>query len=132
MRHGRVEIVAERVPARQDGLLFDPRFEQAQRGRLGDLDRGDRRIGQPFVAQGIGAADKQRADPAEIVHQALRERLGVDARDGQREQIFDQLIIVEAFRARRRAGACATARDGRLRHASSLLPTSPSMPPLRD
>ena len=30
----------------------------------------------------------------------LRQRLGVDARDGQREQIFDELVIVESVRTR--------------------------------
>jgi hypothetical protein len=34
------------------------------------------------------------------MQQPLGERLGVDARDGQREQIFDQLIIVEPLGAR--------------------------------
>ena len=87
---------------------------------------------RPFAAQRVGARRQQRPDPAEIVDQPLGQRLGVDARDGQREQIFDQLIIVEAVAARRRAGACAAARDARLRHVSSLLPTRPSMPPLRD
>ena len=51
VRHCRVEIIAERVPARQDRLALDPRFEQPQRGRFGDLERGDGRIGQPLAAQ---------------------------------------------------------------------------------
>ena len=46
MRHRGVEVIAERVPARQDRLVLDPRLEQAQSGRLGDLQRRDGRIGE--------------------------------------------------------------------------------------
>ena len=99
VRHGGVEVIAERIPARQHRPAFDPRLEQAQRGRLRDLERGDRRIGQALAPQRVGACRQQRADPAEIVEQPLGQRLGVDPRDGQREQIFDQLIIVETRRA---------------------------------
>ena len=39
MGHRRLEIIAQRLPARQDRPPLDPGFEQPQRARLGDLDR---------------------------------------------------------------------------------------------
>ena len=51
MGHGRGEIIAKRVPARQHRPVLDPRFEQAARGRLGDLERGDHAVGQALAAQ---------------------------------------------------------------------------------
>jgi hypothetical protein len=92
------EVIAERVPARQNRLVFDPRFQQAQRRSPRDLQRGDGRIGQAFAPKRVCTGRQQRPDAAEFVDQLLRQRLGVDARDGQRQQIFNQLVIVEALR----------------------------------
>lgn len=100
MRHRGGKVVAERVPARQHQLRFDPRLEQPQRGCLGDLQRGDGRVGEPLATQAVGAGAKQRANPAEIVEQPLGERLGVDLWNRQGQQIFDQFIIVKAGRSR--------------------------------
>ena len=93
MRHRRLQIIAERVPARQHRAALDARFEQAERGRLRDLERADYAVGQAFTAQGIGIGGQQRPDPAEASDQRLGLRLGVAARDGEGQQIFDQFMI---------------------------------------
>ena len=48
--HRRLEIVAERLPARQQGAAPPPGLEQTQRGRLGDLERADDPFVEPFTA----------------------------------------------------------------------------------
>lgn len=93
-----VEIIAERVPARQDRAALDPRFQHPQRRRLGDLEGTNSGIVDALAPQGVGARSEQRPDAAEVVEQSLGEGFRVDAGDGQREQIFDELIIVEAAR----------------------------------
>ena len=47
VRHRRVKIIGERVPARQQRPAFEACFEQAQRNGLGDLECGDRRSVRP-------------------------------------------------------------------------------------
>ena len=93
MAHRRLKIIAERVPARQDRAALDLGFEQAKRGRLGDLERADGAFAKPFGAQGLGRGIEQRADAAEARDKLLGQRLGVAARDGEGEQIFDQFMI---------------------------------------
>ena len=99
MGHRRLQIIAERLPARQQGPALDARFEQAQRGRLGDLERGDCAFAQAGAGKRLGVGRQQRPDPAELGDQLLRLRLGVAPRDGQREQIFDQLMIEQRLGA---------------------------------
>ena len=69
-RHRRLEIIAERVPAREDRPAFDTGFEQAQRRRLGDLQRRDHAVAQAFAPQRFGAGRQQRADAAESARSA--------------------------------------------------------------
>ena len=52
----------------------------------------------PTRAIVAASADEQRAEAAEFAQQLLGQRLGVAARDGEREQIFDQLVIVQRVR----------------------------------
>ena len=56
--HGRVQIVAERVPARQNRLPFDPRLEQPQRGGLGNLECGDGGVAQALPPSRLPALAK--------------------------------------------------------------------------
>src|SRR6185369_474644 len=99
MSHGGCQIVAERVPARQHRLALDPRLEQSKCRRFGNLQRSDCCIADAFSLQRFSTRSKQRADAAEIVKKPLRKRLGVDAWDGQRQQIFEQLMVVKTGRA---------------------------------
>ena len=128
VRHRGVEIIAERVPARQDRPVLDPRFEQAQRGRLGDLERGDGRIGQAFAPQACrrlptAAGRSRRNRGAAAWPAAWCRRAGWSARADIRSAHNRG-----SRPARRRAAAGAAARDARLRLTSSLLLARPSMP----
>ena len=57
---------------------------------VGSVSPSRRRVSE------LGA--EQGADPAEVMQKPLGELLGIDARNGQREEIFDQLVIVKAGR----------------------------------
>ena len=99
MGHRRLQIVAKRVPARQDWPPFNPGFEQAQRGRLSDLERADDSIAEARAPQRVGICGQQRADTAELGDQALGERFGVAAGKSEGEQIFDELLVEQRLGA---------------------------------
>jgi len=79
VRHLDVEIIAERVPARQDRPALDPRFQHPQRRRFGDLQGTNSGIADALAPQGVGARSEQRPDAAEVVEQSLGEGFRVDA-----------------------------------------------------
>lgn len=99
MAHRRLQIVAQRIPARQDGSPFNPRFEKAERARLRDLQRADDSVGQPFAAQRFGVRAKQRTDAAEPGDKASGLLLRVAPRDGKGKEVFDQLMIEQRLAA---------------------------------
>jgi hypothetical protein len=87
-------------------------FQQPQRRRLGDLQRGDHNFGQPFALERLRIGGKQGAHTAKLGDQGLRLRLRIATRNGQREEIFDQLMIEQSLRpsleqALAKAGAVA-------------------------
>jgi hypothetical protein len=50
-----------------------------------NLQGADRGLAQPFALERLSARGQQRADAAELGDQRLGLRLGVDARNGQRQ-----------------------------------------------
>jgi len=52
---------------------------------------------QAFALQGLGIGSEQRTDAAKLRNQLLRLRFRVAARNSQREQIFDQLMVEQSL-----------------------------------
>jgi hypothetical protein len=77
MRHGDVEIVAKRIPTRQHGLILHPVFEQERRC-LGDLQRGNRRVGEAFAPKRV-ALEVSKAPIPPNSETSFLPGLGVDA-----------------------------------------------------
>src|SRR3546814_9799056 len=81
-----------------DLLVAKLAFQKAQAGSLDDLECRD-----PGIAEPIDAAERFRIGVDELrqrpefAQQRLGERLGVAARNGECEQIFDQLVIGQSF-----------------------------------
>lgn len=94
MRHIGVEIIEQRLPVRQHRLRGYLAAQQPQRGRMDDLDRGGGGLAHAGHArQRLGISGQHAADPPEFAQERLGQRLGVAARDGEREKIFDQFVI---------------------------------------
>jgi hypothetical protein len=98
MGHRRLQIVLQSLPARKHGPALEPRFQQPQRRRLGDLQRGDHALAESFALERFRVGRKQRTDAAKLGDQLLRLRFRVSAGDGEREQIFDQFMVEQRLR----------------------------------
>jgi hypothetical protein len=99
VRHGRLKIIAQRLPTRQDRAVFNACFEQAHGAGFRDLERPDDAIGQAFATERIGIGGEQRADAAETGDEGLRLILGVASRNGEREEILDQFVVEQGLPA---------------------------------
>lgn len=96
--HVGMEIIGQRLPARQHRLLLERRLQQAERRSLRHLQRRHRALAQLRLSQGCGVGTQQRAQAAELGDQAPCQRLGIPPRNGEGEQIFDQLMIEQRLR----------------------------------
>ena len=88
------QVVDQRLPAAQNRLLLHDRAGQAARGDGHDPERGGAGLahaGVPGQRCGIGVQHSGKG--AEPAQQRLGQRLHVLARDGQHQQVFDQLVV---------------------------------------
>ena len=100
MRHVGLEVVEQRLPARQHRLRAGPHAQQPQRRRIDQPDRGGAGIAHAVHPhQCCGRGRKQLFEPAELAQQRLGERLRVAAGNGEHQQELDQLVIGERFGA---------------------------------
>ena len=97
VRHIGAQIVEQRLPAAEDRLCSHRLGDQVQGGNLDDLERSHAGFSHAWeILQDIGIGDQKARESTEFINQLPGQRLGVAARNGQRQQIFDQLVIVQA------------------------------------
>lgn len=94
-----VQIVEQRLPAVDHRPRLHFRAQQAKCRSLDDLQRGDRAVADPGASDRLGIGGEQPAQPTKLVQQAFRDRFGIAARDGECEQIFDDLMVVQRIGA---------------------------------
>ena len=99
MGHRCLQIISQRIPTGQDWSPLHPRFKQPQRRSLCDLERTDDAVAKSLAPERVGVGRQQRADPAEVGNQLLRQWLGISPRDGEREEIFNQLMVEQRLPA---------------------------------
>ena len=84
------------MPAREDGLRGDLRAQKLYCQGLGDADcRCGARTDAVDPHQRVGRRTENAAEIAEFAEQRLCDRLGVDARDREHQEIFEKLIIAK-------------------------------------
>lgn len=91
MRHRRVQIILQGIPAEKHRPSLQPRLQQPQSSRLGDLERRD----HPF---GLRVRGKEWTNSVELGDQRLRLCLCIPARDREREEVFDQFVVEQCLR----------------------------------
>ena len=94
-RHLHRAIVEQRLPGRERRLSHHFGFGEPERGRLDDLQRGDRVLAQLFFPQPLDGRGDDIAERPEAVDEALGQRLGVHARDRHEQEKLEQLVIGE-------------------------------------
>jgi hypothetical protein len=99
VRHVDREIVEQRLPAPEDRLPADLAAGHAPGGQRDDLERG----GADFAHAGhfgerVVIGVENRGERAETGEERLGGRLGVAARPGGVEQVFEHLVIRQRFR----------------------------------
>ena len=101
MGHVGAQIVEQRLPVGE----YRPRrhvvAQHPQGGGLHDLDRRDAGVAHArHAGDRLPVGRHQAANAAKFAQQQFGQRLGVAARDGERQQIFDQFMIQQRLAAR--------------------------------
>jgi hypothetical protein len=100
MRHIDPQIIQQGLPAGKDWLLNHLAPQHAKGGGLHDLKRGCGTVADPAAAHDcLGVRRQQPANAAKFVDQFLGEGLRILARDGEGEEIFNQLMIKQSVSA---------------------------------
>jgi hypothetical protein len=99
MRHVGVEIIEQRLPVGEHRAAATGLRSRRRAAASAILSAAIAVSLRPIDAgEGGGVRPEQPADPAELGQQLARQRLGVAAWNGERQQIFDQLMIKERLR----------------------------------
>lgn len=100
MRHLGAQIVQQPLPISQNGALVHFAMEDAHNASLNNLDRRCRCLAHAAdTPQRFGIGADQRAYSAKLPQQRFGQGFGIASRNGEREQIFDQLMVRQGISA---------------------------------
>ena len=100
VRHVGGEVIDQRLPAAEDGLVDDLAAGHAPRGGGDGFESSGAVLADAFDAlERLGIGIEHACKAAELGKQRLGERLGIAARDRREQQVFEHLVIGERLRS---------------------------------